>query len=139
MINQLTNLNWISVLAAFGAYFVLGALWFTLFFKKQYAISLGKENQMSDKPAPIFIIGPAVCSLVITLASAVLIYALNISTVASALEFALVVGVGFLVANTINIAINPNMPRPIHYGIISGAYHLVGIVMVSVILVVMRY
>ena len=138
MINQLTNLNWISVLAAFGAYFVLGALWFTLFFKKQYAISLGKENQMPDKPAAIFIIGPAVCSLVITLASAMLIYALNLSRIATALEFALVVGVGLLVANTINIAINPNMPRPIHYGIISGAYHLVGIVMVSVILVVMR-
>src|SRR5690349_2330432 len=103
MITQLTNLNWISVLIAFMAYFVLGALWFTLFFKKQYAISLGKENQLPEKPAPIFIIGPAFCSLVITLASAILIYALNISTLSAALEFAIVVGVGFLVANTINI------------------------------------
>jgi hypothetical protein len=138
MINQLTNLNWISVLAAFAAYFVLGALWFTLFFKKQYAISLGKENQMPEKPAPIFIVGPALCSLVITLASAMLIYALNISTTAAALEFSVVVGVGFLVANTINIAINPNMPHPIHYGIISGAYHLAGILIVSIILVTMK-
>ena len=138
MITQLTNLNWISVLIAFVAYFVLGALWFTLFFKKQYAISLGKENQLPEKPAPIFIIGPAFCSLVITLASAILIYALNISTLSAALEFAIVVGVGFLVANTINIAINPNMPHPIHYGIISGAYHLAGILIVSVILVTMK-
>jgi len=138
MINQFTNLNWISVLIAFAAYFVLGALWFTVFFKKQYAISLGKENQLPDKPAPIFIIGPAVCSLVITLASAVLIYALNIGTSGAAIEFALVVGVGFLVANTVNIAINPNMPRPIHYGIISGAYHLAGILIVSMIVVMMK-
>lgn len=138
MISQLSNLNWISVLIAFVAYFILGALWFTLLFKKQYAISLGKENDLPQKPAPIFIIGPAICSLVITIASALLIYALNLSSISSAIEFALVVGLGFLVANTINIAINPNMPRPMHYGIISGAYHLTGILIVSIILVAMK-
>lgn len=138
MIKQITNLNWISVLIAFVAYFILGALWFTLLFKKQYAISLGKGRQIPEKPAPIFIIGPAVCSLVITIASAILIYALEINTISAAIEFAFVVGIGFLVANTINIAINPNMPRPIHYGIISGAYHLVGILIVSIILVTIK-
>ncbi len=138
MINQLTNLNWISVLLAFLAYFILGALWFTLFFKKQYAKSLGRENELPQKPAPIFIIGPAICSFVITVATAVLMYALNIDNVNAAVEFAFVMGIGFLVANTINIAINPNMPRPIHYGIISGAYHLTGILIVSLVLVTMK-
>lgn len=138
MISQFASLNWISILVAFFAYFLLGALWFTLFFKKQYAISLGKENQLPEKPAPIFIIGPAICSLVITIAGAVFIYALNINTIGAATEFALVAGIGFLVANTINIAINPNMPNPIHYGIISGTYHLVGILIVSIILVAMK-
>lgn len=138
MITQLSNLNWISVLIAFVAYFILGALWFTIFFKKQYAISLGKENQLPAKPAPIFIIGPAICSLVITIATAILIYALGITSYGQAIEFALLIGVGYLVANTINIAINPNMPNPIHYGIISGAYHLTGILIVSIILVAMK-
>lgn len=138
MISQLSHLNWVSVAIAFVAYFMLGALWFTLFFKKQYAISLGKKNEPQQKPAPIFIIGPAICSLVITIASAILIYALNITSISNAIEFAFVVGIGFLVANTINIAINPNMPRPIHYGIISGAYHLTGILIVSIILVAMK-
>ncbi|MBK7099821.1 MAG: DUF1761 domain-containing protein [Sphingobacteriales bacterium] len=138
MINQLSNLNWVSVAIAFVAYFMLGALWFTLLFKKQYALSLGKENEPPQKPAPIFIIGPAVCSLVITIATAILIYALNITSINSAVELAFVVGIGFLVANTINIAINPNMPRPIHYGIISGAYHLTGILIVCIILVAMK-
>lgn len=138
MISQLSNLNWISVIIAFAAYFMLGALWFTLFFKNQYAVSLGRENEQPTKPAPIFIIGPAICSFVITVASALLIYVLNITSVGNAIEFALVVGIGFLVANTINIAINPNMPRPIHYGVISGAYHLTGILIVSLILVAMK-
>lgn len=137
MISQLVNLNWMSVLLAFIAYFVLGALWFTLFFSKQYKISLGRNGEnLPNKP--IFIIGPALCSLVITVASAVLMYALNIQSFGGAFEFSLLVGIGYLVANTVNIAINPNIPRPIHYGIISGTYHLVGILMVSVILVAMK-
>jgi hypothetical protein len=137
MINQFLNLNWISVLIAFAAYFVLGALWFTLFFSKQYKVSLGKEEQTLPGN-PLFIIGPALCCLVITIASAVLVYALDIQSVSRATEFALLVGLGFLVANTVNIAINPNIPKPILYSIISGTYHLVGILIVSIILVVMK-
>ncbi len=137
MISQLANLNWISVLIAFVVYFLLEALWFTLFFSKQYKISLGRDNETLPNK-PIFIAGPALCSLVITIASAVLIYSLNIQSFSAALEFSLLVGVGYLVANTINIAINPNIPRPILYGVISGTYHLLGILIVSTILVIMK-
>ena len=48
------------------------------------------------------------------------------------------VGMGYLVANTVNIAINPNIPRPLLYGVISGGYFLAGITIVSIILVAMR-
>jgi len=138
MISQLANLNWISVSVAFVAYFLLGALWFTLLFHKQYKISLGRENETLQNNAPIFIVGPALCSLVITIVSAVLIYALNIHQFAGALEFAIVIGIGYLFANTVNIAINPNIPRPILYGIITGTYHLLGILIVSIILIAMK-
>lgn len=137
MIGQLAHLNWISVLIAFVAYSMVGALWFTLLFSKSYKISLGKDGETLPNK-PIFIVGPALCSFVITVTSAVLIYALNISTLGDALEFAALVGIGYLVANTVNIAINPNIPRPILYGIISGTYHLVGITIVCIILVVMK-
>lgn len=137
MINQLPNLNWISVLLAFVAYFLLGALWFTLFFSKSYKKSLGRENEILENK-PIFIVGPAVCSLIITIASAILVYALNISSLKYGFEFSLFIGIGFLVANTVNIAINPNIPKPILYGIISGSYHLVGILIVNTIVIAMK-
>ena len=137
MISQLANLNWISVLVAFAGYFILGALWFTLFFNKPYRRSLGRENETLPNK-PIFIVGPALCSLVITVASAGLIYALDVQSFGSALKFSLLVGIGYLFANTVNIAINPNIPRPILYGVISGTYHLVGICFVSIILVIMK-
>ncbi|MCE7062131.1 DUF1761 domain-containing protein [Dyadobacter sp. CY343] len=138
MVNVFSEIAWLSVLAAFVPYFLLGALWFTLLFPTPYKVSLGRENNMPAKPAPIFIIGPAICCLVITIASAVLMYMLKIDSYEGALSFALTVGIGYLVANTVNIAINPNIPRPLLYGLISGAYHLVGIVIVCLILVALK-
>ena len=137
MIQAILSLNWFGVLLAYVPYFLLGALWFTVLFKKQYAISLGRENEQQQNLAPIFIVGPALCMLVITLTSALLVNALAINSYQDALLFGLIVGVGYLVANTVNIAINPNIPRPLLYGAISGAYHLVGIVIVSLMLVFM--
>ena len=138
MIQSFSAISWLAVLAAFISYSILGALWYMLLFKKTYLISLGKENEPPTKPAPIFIIGPAACVLVITITTAILMHALAISSYGAALEFAMVIGVGYLVANTVNIGINPNIPRPIHYGIITGAYHLVGIVIACMILFAMR-
>ena len=138
MFNVLANISWLSVLIAFVPYFILGALWFTLLFSRKYKISLGIENDPQQKPAPIFIIGPALCCLVITIASAILIYALKIDSYEDALIFAVIIGVGYLVANTVNIAINPNIPRPMLYGLISGAYHFVGILIVCIVLVAMK-
>ena len=137
MIQFISAVNWLSVVVAFVAYSALGALWFTLLFKKQYAKSLGKENENLQNSGPVFIVGPMVCSLLITITCAVLIHALEIHSISGALEFAVIVGIGYLFSNTVNIAINPNMPKPIPYGIISGMFHLVGMLIVCSILVAM--
>lgn len=138
MLNILASINWLSVLAAFTAYFLLGPLWYLGLFAKPYWAALGKENEPAAPPAPIFIVGPAVCSLVITVTCAVLLYGLHISSYAGALGFALLVGLGYLFANTVNVAINPNIPRPLFYGLITGSFHLVGMVLVNLILVAMK-
>jgi hypothetical protein len=135
MINAISDLNWFGVLLAFIVYFLLAILWFTVLFKKQYKISLGKENDKEQSLTPIFIVGPALCTLIVTITSAILMNALNIESYQDALVFGLIIGFGYLVANTVDIAINPNIPRPLFYGAISGSYHLVGILMVSMILV----
>ena len=88
-----SSVSWLSVVAAFVPYFMLGGLWFTVFFKKPYSISLGKENNMPEKPAPIFIVGPALCTLVITIASALLMSALPIDSYGSAMALAVLVGI----------------------------------------------
>jgi hypothetical protein len=41
---------------------------------------------------------------------------------------------GFLVANTFNIAINPNIPHPMAYGLLVGGFQLISILVSCVIL-----
>ncbi len=138
MIHLFSALNWLGVLTAFAGYFFLGPLWYLLLFKKQYTQSLGRENQPQTPPAAIYIVGPAVCSLINTITSALFMYALDINSYGTALEFAFIAGLGYLVTNTVNIAINPNIPRPLLYGAISGSFHLVGSVIVCSILYAMK-
>ena len=108
-----------------------------MFFKRPYAQSLGKTPDTLQNTAPIYIAGPAVCSLLMTITTAWLLQALGVDTSGQAMAFALIVGVGYLVANTVNIAINPNIPHPLRYGLVSGAYHLCAIILASLVLVAM--
>lgn len=113
-----------AIAAATVVSLVLGGLWFTMLFGKAYAATLGRPHVPQAKPAAIFLIGPFVCGFMTTLASAVLIRALQIQSVGDALAFGAVVGFGYLASTTVNTAIKPNMPRPLFYGPVRGSYFL---------------
>lgn len=138
MFNVVTAINWLGVLVAFIAYFLLGPLWYLLLFPKQYRVSLGREPNGQQDQSLLYIIGPAVCGLIVTVTSAVLVSALNVASYNNALLLAALIGVGYLFTNTVNVAINPNIPRPFLYGLITGSYHLIGMLLVNLILVAMR-
>ncbi|TGN09680.1 DUF1761 domain-containing protein [Leptospira ilyithenensis] len=138
MFNLITEINWIAVILAALTSSILGGLWFTVFFGRLYAEALGKEYTPKEKPAPIFIVGPFVCGFVSTVASAILIYALKIESVSNALIFGSIVGIGYLASTTVNTAINPNIPRPLFYGLISGSYFFLSSLIVAVIICLIR-
>ncbi|TGK81444.1 DUF1761 domain-containing protein [Leptospira noumeaensis] len=135
MLQILLNLNWIAIGLAFLVYFFLGYVWFTILFEKPYRISLGKENETPTPLTAIFIIGPGICTLFNLVTTAIFFSTLQINQMADALRWGSLIGIGYLAANTFTIAINPNIPRPILYGIISSAYHLVGINIASFLLI----
>lgn len=126
-----------AVLLSTIAYSVLGALWFTLLFRSPYALALGRAPSQKPDMSPIFYLGPLLCVLVTSLASAVLMQSLGIENLGDAVLFGTIVGVGYLVATTFNVAINPNIPRPLLYGLVSGGYFLAGSWLSSIILVVL--
>ena len=135
MFTILSDLSWLSILLAFVVYFMLGALWYMLLFPQLYKVSLGKAGQTLNNQSPLYLIGPGVCVLAHILATGVLFQSLGVATYGDGLRLAGIVGVGYLVANTTNIAINPNIPRPLLYSSITSAYHLVGITLTCLIFV----
>jgi hypothetical protein len=135
--DAMTRINWLAVLAATFACTVLGGLWFTALFGKAYASVLGRAHDPKAKPAPIFIVGPLVCTLIAVLTSATLIKALNLTSAGDAITFGAVVGFGYFVSTMTNTAINPNMPRPLMYSLVSGPYFFLLSIITSLILVTM--
>lgn len=138
MLDALLSLNWLSILVASVANFALGGAWFMALFKRQYAAALQLEAPAAgEKPSALFIVGPFVCGAVTIAATAFLFRLLQISTIGDALVLGAVIGFGFVGATTINIAINPKFPDPLHYSLINVPYFVLGSLMSSLILVLM--
>lgn len=135
MLDALFRIPWLAVAIATVAATVLGGVWFTLLFGKAYATVLGRVYDPTAKPGPLFIVGPLVCSLINIVTSALLLRALNVSTLGDGLVFGAVVGFGYLVATMTNTAINPNMPRPFAYALVCGPYFFLSSVITSLTLV----
>lgn len=138
MLKYISKINWLAVLLSLVFYSFFGWLWFTVLFPNQYATTLDKLGLLPETPDPIYFYVPLLTILPTIITTAILMVVLNINTRKAAIEFALIIGIGFLVANTFNIAINPNIPHPMPYGLLVGCYHLVGIVVSCLIMLAMR-
>lgn len=138
MMKYVSKIKWLAVLLSLIFYSFFGWLWFTILFPNQYASALDKFGMMPAKPDPIYFYGPALAILPTILAAALLMVLLNINTKKATIEFSLVIGIGFLVANTFNIAINPNIPHPVYYGLLVGGFQLISIMVSCLILQAMH-
>ncbi|MBK7962734.1 MAG: DUF1761 domain-containing protein [Bdellovibrionales bacterium] len=137
MIEAISQINILAVLAAMVPNFILGGVWFGIVVSKLYIKALGRDALPQTKPSPIFIFGPVVCNLFAILTSAILLRMLQIESIPGALAFGLLVGVGYLLSTVMNIAINPNFPRPFLYTFINAPYFIASSLITSVVLVSM--
>lgn len=137
MIEALSHLNWVAVAVASVAHFLLGAVWFVGLVGSRYSAVLGVAHQPKQSPGVLALAGPFACAAVTVVASAILLLALGITTYGDALALGALVGVGYLVPMTLNIAINPLFPRPFAYTALNAPYFVLGSVMSCAILVAM--
>jgi len=138
MVAIILELNGWAVLLATFVYFVLGALWFTPLFGKYYDLALDFDRQKDYKWPPIYYISPLVSSLIVSTATAMLVYLLKIDLLADAVMLGLIVGVGYAATISFNNAVNPVTPKPLLYGAVTGGYHVVGITLVAVVVTALR-
>ncbi len=138
MFSVLADINWPALAIAVVASFLIAGVWFAVVIAKPYAVALGREGAPAPEPTAITMAGPLVCTFATVLTSAVLIEALDITGTGDGIVFGLIVGVGYLGAMTFQIAVNPNFPRPLYYGVLNAPYFVITSVLSSVILVAMR-
>lgn len=132
-------INWLAVFVATVVYFVLGGLWFAPFaFQKQWDKGLGFDRPKGWKPSAKYYVVPFVGCFVITLATALLLTAVNVQSLADAAVLGLVAGVGYAAAATGIMAVGPTTPRPGLIAAVVGGYNTLGILIVSAILFAMR-
>lgn len=136
MNNIIDHVSLLAVIVASLAVMTLGWVWFAFLFERTYASVLGRAEQPKTNMGALSIVGPSLCMLVTTVAIAVLMAAQRISSLGGAVGLGAIIGVGLLSATAMNMAINPNVPRPITYGLLSSAYFFVASILISVVLYV---
>ena len=131
------DIDWPAVLVATVACMVLGGLYFGLAVPRQYPAVMGRQDQPAWKPPASAFAGQGVATLLVVLTSAVLLRTLDVRELGTGLLFGLVVGIGYLAAMVLNIAINPNFPHPFRYALLNGPYFLVCSLLVSAVIALM--
>ncbi|WP_456787781.1 DUF1761 domain-containing protein [Cellulomonas sp. P5_C5] len=136
MTTTVTDLSWLAIAVATLAYYLLGALWFTPLFGAAWDAAIGHTRVRGERFSAAYYVVPLVSSLLVTVAMAVLVDAAGIERSRDALVLGLVVGLGVALAVSVNNALTPHTPHPFRLGLITGGYHVVGIVAVTLIVTV---
>ena len=139
VIEALTAINWLAVVAATVALYVLGGLWYSpALFGPRWRAGVGFAPPEGWKPGALLYLGPLVGCLVVTLATALLVTIADAHSASDGVALGLIVGLGYGAAVAGVDATAPSHPRPGTLAFIVGAYWTVGLTMVAVILSVWR-
>ena len=136
MNNTIDHISLLAVAVASLAVMTLGWVWFAFVFERIYAVVLGRTDQPKTNMGALYIVGPSLCMLVTTLAIATLMAAQRVSSLGGAVSLGSIIGAGLLSATAMNMAINPNVPKPIIYGLLSSGYFFLASILISVVLYV---
>ncbi len=140
-LDLLGQLNWLAVVAGAVIYFALGAVWFAPpLFGRPWMASIGwDDSRPRPEMNPLSYAGPALFYVVASIATGLLAAATATDTLVEGITLGLVVGVGYALTVTATDAVfDPNKPRPWVWFAISGAYHVVSLLVVSVLVALWR-
>ena len=131
----LSEINWLSVIAATIVYSAFSGIWHKQFaFGKKWEDALGFSRPEQWKETTIYYVVPTISCLTTSLAIAVFSRLLNVSTFSDALILGLISGIGFASAVTFTNAVIPIMKKPLVFGLITGTAHAIGITLASVVI-----
>jgi hypothetical protein len=132
--DALGELNWLAVIVATLAYWIIGAIWYAPpVFGRSWARAGGIEIPEGRRPDPKTIVGPLATAFIATIATAMLAFATASNTVGEGLALGLVVGIGYAVTLTALGALFDQKPDPMGWAIINSGYHIVALLVVGIL------
>lgn len=133
-----SNLNWLHILVAALAYFVLGALWYSPLFGKKWVAYQNIDMNAPDarKGVAGIMLGSFLWMLVTTIGLAIIVNRLALTEAMSGVKWGLLTGVCFSAAALSITYLYVKKPLGLH--LIDGLYHVVGQIISAVILCVWR-
>lgn len=97
----LAELNWIAIIVATVASFVIGFLWYGPVFGKAWLAALGKtEDEIQPSPTPFII--SIVTALVTCITMALLVHWMGCDTWTEGVGLGLLMGIGFIAASMVS-------------------------------------
>ena len=131
----LEDLNWLAVIVAALAYFLLGAVWYAPpVFGRAWMRASGIEVREGEGPGPAFYALPLVADIVAAVALGMLARATGSDSVGEGIVLGLVVGVGFVATVIATTGLfDTKKPIPGLWALITGAYNVVGLLIAAVI------
>jgi Protein of unknown function (DUF1761) len=132
----LSDLNWLAVLVAALAYFVLGGIWYAppVFGKAWMAAAGYAEPADGEGPGSAIYIAPLIGDIIAAIAVGMLAAASGSDTMSEGIVLGLVTGIGVagVVVGTTAV-FESNKPSASRWGWITGLYHALGFVLMAVI------
>ncbi|HEX6844034.1 MAG TPA: DUF1761 domain-containing protein [Actinomycetota bacterium] len=145
----LGDLDWLAVLGAAIAYFVLGAVWYAppilgrIWMEAGGATmggpsTNGSSGTGSGGPGPAIYAVPLVGAVLASIALGMLALATGTSGASEGLALGLVVAIGFAIpVCVVTATFETKKPRPFVWGAVNAGYHGVGVVLAALIIALM--
>ena len=134
--DSLSDLNWLAVVVATLAYFVLGGIWYAPpVLGNVWMKAAGLETPADGGgPGAVIYVAPLVGAFIASVATAMLAAATGSDTVDEGVVLGLVVGIGYAASLfTVTAAFESNKPQASTWAVITGGYHVAGLVLSAVI------
>lgn len=135
----LSQINWLHVLVAAIAYFMIGGLWYSkiLFGTKWAALQkIDMSDPEKNKGVPAIMFYSFIFMLITVIGLAILVARLDLVLFSSAIKLGLTTGICFAVMSMSISFVYERKPLALYF--ISGGYQLAGNIVAAIILVMWR-
>ena len=130
----LSSLNWLHILVATIAYFMLGAVWYSFLFQKKWIQyqNIDMSNPDGKKGVGAIMVLSFVGFFVICAGLAIVAAKMNVTGISSGIKLGLTTGICFSAAAISITYLYVKKPAGLHF--IDGLYHVVGQIIAAGIL-----